>query len=138
MKKSMGLVLFIISVFVVSCSSDDDGGGTSGTVVGKWQFHQGGNKTPEGEVLFPYEHPCASKKDHIELLSSGVGKEYFYEEDCSLDYGEGSWRQNGDELFFSGDGRNDQYTILVLNESTLKVLGISSEVRDIIVVYKKI
>ncbi len=120
------LSLLIISAATLclnACSSTDDENTDtpSGSIVGKWQFDKTGTISDQQEFLTDYEHECVSHKDYIELVQGGLGKEYFYDESCVLDYGEGSWSLTENSLEFTGEDGTDAYEVLTLTNSTLKL-----------------
>lgn len=125
--KNYLLLLFVFSLStmcLISCSSSDDGDNSAtADIVGKWQFDKVGGIQNGEEILMPYPHECPSKKDHWELLSGGIGKGYLYEEDCSLVYGEGTWSKDGDTFTIIDEDGTEEFEILILNSTTLKLKG---------------
>lgn len=87
------LIAFIVLSYVgfVACSKDDNGDDSSGDIVGKWQFDNGGVIVEGQEVMYPYPHDCASKKDYIEFRSNGRGLDYAYNQACELEDDEEGW-----------------------------------------------
>lgn len=98
----VSVALLIASL--ISCSSDDNGGSSSGSLVGKWY--------PEKVVTIfmgesdeeEHEHLCASKKDYVELKSNGTFLSVDHDEDCVAYEDEGTWVKEGNQLTVVSDG----------------------------------
>lgn len=81
----MLMLAFMVSLFVVSCSKDDDPT-TQDLLVGKWEFMQSGYIDSTGkETLYDWSGDCDTKKDYIEFLEGNVLREIFYY-DCTKTY----------------------------------------------------
>jgi|SRR5690606_208466 len=100
MKKNF--LLFVSTLFLsagfVSCSSDDDGG-SSASIVGKWEFY----KTTEyvnGQAIDEemWDNLCPSKKDYVKLESDGEFMLVYHDEDCEAESEVGTYTVSGNTL----------------------------------------
>lgn len=87
MKKAFYLFLAVTfaGFSTISCGSDDDKGGSSSSLVGKWEYFQAGMVIDGEEFLSDWEHSEGCDKDYMELLSNGTGKDVIYWEDCEVE-----------------------------------------------------
>jgi hypothetical protein len=143
MKKiiSISFVAFIALFLFVSCSKDDNSSNTSTSgLLGKWEYSQVGTIVNGQEILGPYEHESGCSKDYIEMLTSGVYKEYDYDSfvsPCNLSTGTGTWLQNGNTITISVGGDTDSAEILTLNATTLKIKAVI-DTEIVIAVYNRV
>lgn len=131
MRKTI-LMLFMFTASVmsfVSCSSDDSDSSSSSNIVGKWQHEKAGGILGGEEILLPYEHDCPTKKDYIEFLSNGTGRSYYYDQNCQLEEGGegGTWDKSGNILTLSGEDGTNEFEILTLNNTTLKIKELNGQ-----------
>jgi len=122
MKKLLPFFVFMLltSVFI-SCSGDDDGAPASGNIIGVWKYHRMGGIMNGEEFLLPYQSECSSETDRVEFAHNNLAKTYYHEEDCSLDYAEGTWELSDNILSTLIDGYAETAEVLLLTDTTLKV-----------------
>lgn len=116
MKKIVVLFLAVLSLGVVSCSSDDDSGAS---IHGKWYF----NKVGFGTFLIDYDHECTTQKDYFEFLASGILNEANHDVNCEASVESGTWAKTGNQLSISFDDEDLVFEIVELKKSTLKLIG---------------
>lgn len=137
MKNKLLFIAFLTlcSVSFMACSSDDNDGGTSGDIVGKWSFEKTGIIVEGQEVGYTYPHSCSTQKDHIEFKSNGSGLDYRYNGACELDEDENgwTWTVSGSSLKITDEHGTANYEILTLNNSTLKVKSTDSSTEDMFI-----
>lgn len=133
MKKIVVLFLAVLSLGVVSCSSDDDSGGT---IEGRWYVNKTGTNFGGQEILIDHEHECATQKDYMEFLSNAVLRTVDHDDDCQAYTDEGTWEKNGNQLVITEDGEEIIVNILKLSKSELK-LSFSFEGISIITVFRR-
>ncbi len=125
MKQSIFYVLaFMLTFGMISCSSDDDKGSESATILGKWYISQNGYILNGTEILEDYDHECATKKDFVEFFNDGTVKDSYYDTACVVDTDTGTYTLDGNTLvvsyMYDGEIDTQQATIVTLNETTLK------------------
>lgn len=123
MKKLVIIFLSLITAgfLVTSCSDDDE---DTSTIEGKWEFYKEGLSTGGVEQLELHEHSPGCEKDFIELLSSGNYRDVFYYNEgeiCTEESSTGTWSRNGNSMTIISGGETMTLTILILNDTTLKV-----------------
>ena len=129
-KKS--ILVFCAFIFAVSCSSDSDGNSTNGSIIGKWSPYEYYERYYDEEDTGFFEH-CPTRKDYIEHKSNGelIIKGHAHDDLCEDFISEGSWTKSGNSLVHTINGIHgvevDEYEILVLNNSTLKVSEIDTD-----------
>lgn len=131
------LILTLISFSISSCSSDDDGSPASGNIVGTWKISRVGGILNGEEFWIPYESECPSQVDKVEFTANNLIKTYYYEEDCSLEYEEGTYEYSGNTLSTVIDGYAETNEVTLLTDTTLRVKSSDME-EDIITELKRI
>lgn len=123
MKKRILLFAFVLTSLLTfnSCSSDDNSPSTSGNIVGKWEYYKEGEIVNGNEYLDLYVHSAGCTKDYSEFKSDGTFVDYYYNDVCSLNTDSGTYSKVGDILTRDDGFDAQQYTILQLDNSTLKV-----------------
>ena len=122
----LAILLFGLG-FLGACSSDDDSGngGNADLIVGKWQYVQTGTMVNGTEVLEPWDHECATKKDNVEFTSTGNMTDTYYYSNCSLESNFYTYTVEGNNLkiTYVEDGATitESATIENLNATTLKI-----------------
>lgn len=116
MKKIKLGTLAILSGFVFSCSSNDDGATTSGELTGKWYYKE---YKVFGETI-PYGGHEACGKDYIQLNADGTGAnvDVF---SCVEDPAPFTYTRSGNNVTITSDGVTDTGQITELSSTTLKV-----------------
>lgn len=125
--------LFIVSIFTLSCSSDDSSAGFSESkLIGKWYLSGG---TTNGGSFESYNHKCAADRDFQEFLSNKELSFNKYNQDCVLANPQVSnWKLEGNILTVSSTNfdpmiYNYKYEIVTLNATEL-VIEIANETPD--------
>ncbi|WP_418263551.1 lipocalin family protein [Flavobacterium faecale] len=119
----MLMLALMVSLFVVSCSKDDDPT-TQDLLVGKWEFMQSGYVDTTGkETLYDWDSDCETKKDYLQFLGGTVLKESYYD-DCSntVDYN-GTWTLNDKTITTANSDEfgSRNLEIVELTDTVLKV-----------------
>lgn len=126
-KKMKKLVVLFVSVFslslgVVSCSDDDNGGGS---IVGKWEYSKDGISANGQEILLDYEHNAIEcGKDFIEFLENDTYRDgYFFDgvDGCETSVDNGTYTKSGKNITITVDGDTFEGQIISVSGSTLKV-----------------
>lgn len=79
----MLMLALMVSLFVVSCSKDEDPS-TQELLTGKWEFMQSGTVDTTGkETLYDWSGECDTKKDYLQFLEGNVLRESYHYYDCS-------------------------------------------------------
>ena len=99
--KFLTVLFCLTSLFLSSCSKDNDGG--SGSIKGKWEYFKEGYEEKNIEILTDYQNDCSDKKDFIEFLSGSVVKTHIFRNPmqasaCQEAITTGRWSRNGDML----------------------------------------
>ena len=143
MKKAILLTALIISVLCVSCGNDDDGGNTD-VIIGRWQLEQTFTNGDSNEIS-----DCEKQQD-IEFLMSSNFISAVYElqeengESTCIRPGDvsGSWKNEGDNQYKlnTESGEPAVYEIIVQgNKLSLSIsLGMGNEKIDFRAEYKKV
>mgnify|MGYP001007015091 CR=1 FL=1 len=126
MKQSIFYALaFMLTIGTISCSSDDDKGSDSGSIVGKWTYSQEGYILNGTEILEAYDHECSTKKDFLEFFNNGTATDNYYYSDCTSDIENFNYQINGNKVIMSymgnGETVTEELNILTLNSSMFKV-----------------
>lgn len=149
MKKTIYLFLSITIALASlsacsSSSSDNDsgggggdnggGGGITASIVGDWQGHKMSMHINGTQIYdVPYEHECATSKDHVMFKTDGTVKSYEYSETCHLFTEDGVYTLSGDTLTIQMEGEDDDmietFKVLTLN-NTKMVIEILNEFVD--------
>ena len=138
------LFLSFFAFSLASCSSDDDNGPIDVSILGKWNMTQMtmegdfsdegisvtfdgvANSLPGNDITFHADNTVTSNSAPFNMqftyLIDGVPFEITQPISSELT-SDGTWRQEGNNLFFKETGSVDeqQYTIVTLNGSTLKL-----------------
>ncbi|MDI1256100.1 MAG: lipocalin family protein [Flavobacterium sp.] len=130
--KKIKLVLAAVifaGLALTSCSSSDDGGGTSASIVGKWTptktIIKINGQTAFDEAYADNEAGC--DKDYLEFTAAGALNDvvYFHNVDnaCEADAATpGTYTKTGNSVTVSGTADyDDTYTIAKLTTSELRV-----------------
>lgn len=125
---SKAVILFVMVFNLLSCSKDDD----QVTFEGKWELYKQGyfNETPEtekGYVLYP--HLCETKKDTRTFMTNGTMLQEFYNSECddtSRTF-QWAWKEKGKKITYMYGDRGENYEILELNQTTLKLKYLGSD-----------
>lgn len=110
------LYLFLAVTFVgfstISCSSDDDKGGSS-SIIGSWEFYQEGFSIGDQElVLEDYEHTEGCSKDYIEFKSNGTATDFYFEEsNCEQNTDSASYVVSGNNITVTYQDEGEDETI---------------------------
>ncbi len=137
--------LFLFCLFALSlssCSSDDDSISNAPTVVGEWKIEvlkmNGDLINPDGfaaimsvqaidlkdsdRLIFKGDNSYLSSSNGIsvKIIVKMMGQE-FSETTVMDSFGNGTWRQNGNDLILTFDGQSTVYKIDFLSESTLQL-----------------
>ena len=125
MKKFSLLFALVITLFISSCSSDDNGNqDNTQLIVGKWEFFQVSETTDGSEQLEAYEHYANCGKDNIEFFGNGTFEDNYFEFSSSQchSYSEtGTWSINGNTMTTSYGNGDSTLQIITLDQSVLKV-----------------
>ena len=126
MKKITILFLSVLTLglSVASCSSDDDNGGGSASIEGKWELSQEGVIVGGKEVLEDAENGACSN-DTYEFTNDGKVKLTQYESNegtCEAYTDNGTWKKNGNTLTikYTGDDEESYETEISGNKAKLK------------------
>lgn len=107
--KKLALLFSMIVLVFMSCSSDDDNGGSSDQIIGTWKF----SKTLINGVEEESE-PCDTEEALV-FASNGNYTESYYEEEggvCEFDGSEnGTWEKSGDVYNITIEGDTDTLEI---------------------------
>lgn len=143
MRNVVYLLFIILPLSLLSCSSDDDSG-TSSEIVGKWmnaEIHIEGeyvvagmgtatmtgiatDNDPENYTVFHADNTLETHPKPMEMMImvTIMGVEEAYEQEVNIDIPQfGQWQKEGDTLTISSEGETLDYTIEMLNASTLKI-----------------
>jgi hypothetical protein len=121
------LVVLFISVFslslgVVSCSDDDNGGGS---IVGKWEYSKEGVSANGQEILLDYEHNAIEcGKDYVEFLENDTYRDVYYYQGitgCETGTQNATYTKSGKNITITIGSETIEGTIVSLSGSTLKV-----------------
>jgi len=130
MKKIKVLLAAVIltGLTLTSCSSDDDSGGTSASIVGKWTPVKTIFKINGQSLTTPYEdNEAGCDKDYLEFVEGGAVNDVIYYKNaqnvCTQDVGDpATWVKNNNSLTVNGTFDYDgTYTIEKLTGSELRV-----------------
>ena len=142
MKKIFLLLVSValVGTSLISCSSDDNDGSSSGDLVGKWYPEKTVSTILGEEYEEEYEHYCSTKKDYVEFKSNGAVYSVDYEEDCQAYESDGTWVKSGNDLTVTIGEETETFKISTLTSSKLVVKTTITELgvnMDIEVHYKK-
>lgn len=121
------LVVLFVSVFslslgVVSCSDDDNGGGS---IVGKWEYSKEGISANGQEVLIDYEHNAIEcGKDYVEFLENDAYRDVYYYQGitgCETATENATYTKSGKKITITIGSETIEAEIVSLSGSTLKV-----------------
>ncbi|SHJ64279.1 lipocalin-like domain-containing protein [Flavobacterium haoranii] len=118
MKKILFLFVSALTLGLTSCSKDD---GDSASIVGSWEYYQEGFNYSGQEELGLHSHDCTSNKDYLVFNEDGTMTEYFYDMDCDVYAGSGTWSKDGKNLTVTLYGETETAKIEKLSSSILKV-----------------
>ena len=114
-------LFLLVTLSFTSCSkSDDNSGGTSGNIVGKWNLSKIGSIVNGQEVLTDHPNEAACAKDNTEYKTDGTVVQTEYSSTCSTGSFSGTYTKNGNTLT-EIYGSTIVYTILQLDDTTLKI-----------------
>lgn len=115
--------LMVATLGFVSCSkSDSNSDQPVVTLEGKWQFTKEGTIANNQEVLNNYEHTAGCTKDYIEILTSNVVKDHYFDNpNCQETIDTGSWTKNNNFLTIVYPNITVYSEILELSATTLKL-----------------
>ncbi|MBF6641546.1 lipocalin family protein [Flavobacterium sp. J49] len=119
MKKLSLFSLAILSIFTISCSSDDSPT-TSGDLIGKWYFKE---YKVAGQTI-PYDDHEECGKDYIQFNANGTGANVDVW-DCVEDIALFNYTRSGNNITVTSDGESDTVQITELSSTTLKIKTIS-------------
>src|SRR5690606_30827503 len=96
---------------------------------GRWQHEKEGGIGGGDERRMPYEHDCPTKRDYSECLSNGSRRSYYYDPNCQLEEGGegGTWDKSGNILTLSDEDGTNEFEILTLNNTTLKIKELNGQ-----------
>jgi hypothetical protein len=123
MKKLTILLLFIFSIFTLSCSRDNEEVVTPPSIVGKWEFSREGQNVNGSETINAYQHECINNKDFVIFNENGTLSSNIHEQsnNCLPDVNSGTWSKSGNNLTTSFQGTTETVQIFLLDASNLKV-----------------
>jgi hypothetical protein len=117
------LVVFVSSLFLASCSKDDDNNSvsTSGNIVGKWEHTKDGVIVNNQEILEDYVHEAGCAKDNVEFKANNIVISTEYSSSCVANVYSQSYAKNGNTLTVTDGTDSTVLTVLQLDANTLKV-----------------
>jgi len=125
MKKITILFLSVLTLglSVASCSSDDDNGGASASIEGKWELIKEGTILNSKEELVDVENGNCGGHVTEYLTNGSFNEQYFEGSECesSTEKGTYSIKDKTLNLKYEGSTSDDSAEILELNGSTLKL-----------------
>lgn len=130
MKKGSILFLSALALSLGSCSSDDNGNSTSGSIVGKWTYSKVGFGS-NNLINYP-DHEEGCDKDYVELTASGTFIDVDYDSfdsPCEVFTDSGTYSKEGNSLTITYEGDDlDTVEIVLLTNSQLKIKNDEGEV----------
>ncbi|MXN91570.1 hypothetical protein GR160_10055 [Flavobacterium sp. Sd200] len=124
------LGLFAAAAIFSSCSGDDDAGSsTSAPLEGKWFYSKSGIAASGQEVLLDYdEHQSGCSKDYVEFVAGGVFNDVdYYTSECAFTNDASTWTRSGNTITIGTGANAEIATIVVLDNSTLKITSTDEE-----------
>ena len=124
MKNALKLtaLFLLVTLSFTSCNkSDDNGGGTSGNIVAKWNFSKIGSIINGQEVLTDYPNEAGCAKDNTQFKADGTEVSTQYNSSCVASTSSGTYTKSGDTLTVTEGGDTTTATILQLDDTTLKI-----------------
>lgn len=121
--KKLVLFVSVLALGLTSCSKDDDGGGTSASLEGKWEFSKEGVAANGQEALTDYDHTEGCPKDYLQIGATTVVDHSFFKdgEDCVDETSSTTYSRSGNTLTITEGGQTYTSEIMVLDGSTLKI-----------------
>ncbi|RYZ19627.1 MAG: hypothetical protein EOO10_24125 [Chitinophagaceae bacterium] len=149
MKKFQRLAFcLLVKGLLFSCSSDDDGGGTSASIEAKWTPIKTVFKASGVSQTVNYDqNEAGCDKDYIQFVTGGSLKDAVYyknsAEVCTEDAdSQGTWVRTGDNLVIANSNDYDgSYDIKKLNSTDLQIHGtedLGGVNADVTVYFKKV
>lgn len=154
MKKLSYFILSVLMISLVSCSSDDNGdSGQDGSILGLWNssefilegtFQEDGitvsfegtaDEMPGNKITFREDNTFIANSAPFMMEVHFVVMGIPYTETMemsSLMTDEGTWRKEGNKLFISEAGveEEQEFTIEILTNSTLKMFADQESIKD--------
>src|SRR5688572_27208136 len=127
-------ILFVsalaLGMTFTSCNKDDDNAAATPSLEGKWNFNKM-SVTHDGvtspEMDYEDNMPGCSK-DFIELKAGGIYNEGDYVDDaCTLEQYTGTWAKNNNTVSVNTDGETDEFEIVSVTNTDLKVKSTFTE-----------
>jgi len=142
MKKSiLCLVAGALSLGLTSCNKDDDNivhrtDGFPYAIVGEWKIEQFGEILNAQEVLTNYENECSTNHDRIEFTSTrAISTDY--DAQCVADTDDSSYHIVGAALKVNSDEGVEEFQILTLNSTTMKLMQTDEDGNRILMVFAR-
>ena len=115
------MALLAAGLMMVSCNKDDDGG-SQAALEGKWIYSKEGVAGGGQEILDDYEHSEGCAKDYTEIIAGGTVKDvWYYGSECTEDIEESTWTREGNTVTVGTGEDADQFEILNLTDTELKI-----------------
>ncbi|MBF01329.1 MAG: hypothetical protein CMP77_15320 [Flavobacterium sp.] len=121
MKKLLMVSALALAGLTFTACGDDDGGGSSASLEGKWYFSKTGTAVGGQEAFIDYDHEEGCEKDYVEFVEGGVYRDVSHWSDCETDVETDSWSRSGNTITI-GEGTDAvSGTIKKLTGSELRV-----------------
>jgi|SRR6218665_2429635 len=131
----------VFGLSFTSCSSDDNADSVAEPVLaGKWEYSKQGVAAQGIESLQNYPNTAGCSKDYILLNANNSFDEALYDKDgaeCIEDKESGSYSvaNNVITLDYADSTFDDQYVVLSITQSELKVKMVTEETNGVDIIY---